>query len=61
MVDRTQLTLDTRGIERQLDNLPAVLRATVARLKELEEGEQAEYARAALYHLFRMVRAGGAS
>ncbi|MBK7078084.1 MAG: metallophosphoesterase [Myxococcales bacterium] len=56
VVDRTQLTLDTRGIERQLDNLPAVLRATVARLKELEEGEQAEYARAALYHLFRMVR-----
>ena len=48
--------LDTRGIEAQLASLPAVLRATVARLKDLEQGEDAEVARAALYHLYQLVR-----
>jgi hypothetical protein len=58
-LDRSQLTLDTRGIEIQLSHLPAVLRATVARLKELEatdDAKVAEVAQAALYHLYRLVR-----
>jgi DNA repair exonuclease SbcCD nuclease subunit len=58
---RERLLLDTRGIEADFADLPDVLRATVARLKELERGDQPEVAREALYHLFRMVRAGGAS
>jgi hypothetical protein len=37
--------------------LPPVLRATVARLRALEHGESPEVARAALYHLFQLVRA----
>lgn len=56
LVDRARLVLDTRGIETQLANLPAVLRETVARLKALEDTENGEVARAALYHLFRLVR-----
>lgn len=55
-LDRSRLVLDTRGIEAQLASLPAVLRATVARLKDLEQGEDAEVARAALYHLYQLVR-----
>lgn len=55
-LNRSRLTLDTRGIETQLSDLPAVLRATVTQLKELEATEQAEVARAALYHLYRLVR-----
>ena len=53
---RSGLALDTRGIEAALASLPPVLRATVARLKELEQGDAPEVARAALYHLFRLVR-----
>lgn len=55
-LSRSRLTIDTRGIEIQLSDLPAVLRATVTRLKELEATESAEIARAALYHLYRLVR-----
>jgi DNA repair exonuclease SbcCD nuclease subunit len=55
-VDRSGLVLDTRGIEVQLQHLPPVLRDTVARLKALEDTERGEVARAALYHLFRLVR-----
>ena len=55
-LDRTGLALDTRGIEAALAGLPAVLRATVARLQALEQGDEPEVARAALYHLFRLVR-----
>lgn len=56
-LDRRQLTLDTRGLEAELAGLPSVLRATVARLREEEAGESPEIARAALYHLFQLVRA----
>ncbi len=56
VLDRSNLVLDTRGIEAQLASLPSVLRATAARLKELEQGDQPEVARAALYHLFQLVR-----
>lgn len=56
-VDRSRMIVDTRGIESALVDLPPVLRATVAKLRELEGGEQAEHARAALYHLYRTVRA----
>jgi DNA repair exonuclease SbcCD nuclease subunit len=58
-LDRSQLILDTRGIETQLSDLPAVLRATVTRLKQLEATDDvkaAEIAQAALYHLYRLVR-----
>lgn len=55
-LNRARLTLDTRGIETQLADLPAILRAAVARLKELEATERAEIARAALYHLYRLVQ-----
>lgn len=58
-LDRSQLILDTRGIETQLSDLPAVLRATVTRLKQLEATDDvkvAEVAQAALYHLYRLVR-----
>ncbi len=55
-LDRRALSLDTRGIEASLAGLPAVLRATVARLQALEQGDEPEVARAALYHLFRLVR-----
>lgn len=56
-LDRGRLVLDTRGLESTLTELPPVLRAAVARLRELEAGDEPEYARAALYHLFRTVRA----
>ncbi len=58
---RQQMVLDTRGIEASFTDLPEVLRATVARLRELERGEQSEIAREALYHLFRLVRGARAS
>lgn len=58
-LNRSKLTVDTRGIETQLSDLPAVLRETVTRLKQLEATDDpkvAEYAQAALYHLYRLVR-----
>lgn len=58
-LDRSQLALDTREIEAQLSDLPAVLRATVTRLKQLEatdDAKAAKIAQAALYHLYRLVR-----
>lgn len=58
-LDRSQLLLDTRGIETQLSDLPAVLRATVTRLKQLEATDDVKataIAREALYHLYRLVR-----
>lgn len=55
-LERQGLRLDTSGIEEQLTDLPEVLRATVARLRALEEGSDPEVARAALYHLYRLVR-----
>lgn len=53
---RDRMVLDTRGIEASFRELPEVLRATVTRLQELEQGERPEVAREALYHLFRLVR-----
>jgi DNA repair exonuclease SbcCD nuclease subunit len=61
-LDRSELVLDTRGIETQLSDLPAVLRATVTRLKQLEATDDvkaAAIAREALYHLYRLVRQEG--
>ena len=60
-LDRRRMVLDTRGIEAELAALPPVLLAAVSRLKELEAGDQAEVARAALYHLFRLAREALAS
>jgi len=55
-LDRHRMVLDTQGIESQLANLPDVLRVTFDRLKAMEGGDQGELARAALYHLYRLVR-----
>jgi DNA repair exonuclease SbcCD nuclease subunit len=54
--ERTRMRLDTDGIEALLADLPDVLRATVTRLRQLEAGEEGEAARAALFHLYRLVR-----
>jgi DNA repair exonuclease SbcCD nuclease subunit len=53
---RRRMELDTRGLSESLSDLPDVLRATVTRLKSLEDGESGDYARAAMFHLYRMVR-----
>ncbi len=54
---RDGLTLSTQGIDEHLANLPEVLQRTAARLRALEtEGELAETARRALYHLYRLTR-----
>ncbi len=55
-IERERMALNTRGIEQELTDLPDVLRATVQRLQALESGDQAEVARAALYHLYKLVR-----
>jgi DNA repair exonuclease SbcCD nuclease subunit len=60
-LDRHRMILDTGDIETHLASLPEALRVTVDRLKELESGEQAEVARAALVHLYRLVRKAGAA
>lgn len=59
-VARRNLLLDSRGIEESFGELPDVLRAAVAQLKQLEGTEQAEVARTALFHLYRLVRAAEA-
>jgi DNA repair exonuclease SbcCD nuclease subunit len=58
--DRGRMRLDASGLEALLADLPEVLRATVAQLRTLDDGEQGEAARAALYHLYRLVREGAA-
>lgn len=56
-IDRDALELDTRDIEQMFENLPPVVRAAARKLKEEEElGENAEAARLALYHLYRLSR-----
>ncbi len=60
-LDRRSLALDSRGIEAALTDLPDVLRATFERLQALETGEQAEVAKAALFHLYKLVRDAEAS
>jgi len=60
-LDRERMLLDTKDIEKELSDLPDVLRAAFARLRDLEKEEQREIAQAALYHLYRLVREGRAS
>lgn len=55
-LDRERMQLETRDIEEAFENVPDVLKATVSRLRALEAGDQAEVARAALFHLYRLVR-----
>jgi hypothetical protein len=50
------MIFDTTDIETHLASLPDVLRATFDRLKAMDAGDQSEIARAALYHLYRLVR-----
>lgn len=59
-VDRDRMVLETRGIEQAFRDMPAVLRATVSKLQLLENGENPEVARAALYHLYKLVREANA-
>lgn len=58
---RQRVVLDTDNIESQISDLSEVLRASFERLKELEKTEQAEIAREAQYHLYRLVRKAEAS
>ena len=55
-VDKSGLRLDTSNIENAFDGLPDVLLAAVERLRELEEGDQAEVAQKALLHLLDAVK-----
>jgi DNA repair exonuclease SbcCD nuclease subunit len=56
-LDAEGLVLDTREVEQVFEDLPAVVRAAVRRLKEEEEtGPSPEVARRALYHLYRLSR-----
>jgi DNA repair exonuclease SbcCD nuclease subunit len=59
-LDRDRMVLETRGIEQAFSGMPAVLRATVQRLQQLEAGDKPEVARAALYHLYKLVREANA-
>ena len=60
-IERDRMTLDTGTLDHHLRDLPDVLRATVERLKALEaeavaNGEEPEITRAALFHLYKLVR-----
>lgn len=57
---RDGLRLDMTGVDSSFVDVPDVLRATVARLKQREAAGEGELARRALYHLYRVVQ-GGAS
>ncbi|MBT3221190.1 MAG: hypothetical protein HN348_19075, partial [Proteobacteria bacterium] len=56
-VHRDGLRLDTRNIAEVFTDLPSVVQATARRLREEEEGENAEAARKALYYLYQLTRA----
>ncbi len=60
-LDRDGMVLDTRTLDEDLQDLPEVLRATIQRLKAKEAealaaGDDPEVARAALFHLYKLVR-----
>jgi len=60
-VDRERLELDTASLPRVLDDAPDVIRTVASRLEALaraegHESERGEYARRALYQLYRLVR-----
>lgn len=55
-LDKARLVLDTRNIEAVFANLPEAVREAAARLKKEEDGENADVARRALYHLYTLVR-----
>lgn len=58
-IERDRLELDTRDIEQVFAGLPTVLAATAKALKE-EEARSPETVQRALFHLYRLSRAGGA-
>lgn len=62
LLDRSALTLDSRDIEKDLQDVPDVIRAAIQKLKAIEgtEEEQA-VARLALYQLYQLVRGARAS
>jgi DNA repair exonuclease SbcCD nuclease subunit len=55
-VDAERLVLDTTDIESAFADVPEVLQAAVERLRAREHGEDAERAKRALYHLYRLVK-----
>lgn len=59
-IERERMVLETRGIDQAFRGLPEVLQATVKRLQELEDSDNPEVARAALYHLYKLVREANA-
>jgi DNA repair exonuclease SbcCD nuclease subunit len=58
-IDRSELELDTGDIDEAFEDLPEVLRGAVARLRQAEQGEAADRAKRALYHLYRLVKEVG--
>lgn len=57
-VHTEELRVDPRDADEVFRDLPDVLRATVERLRALEQGEDAEKARRALVHLYRLMQEG---
>lgn len=55
-VDREGLRLDTRDVEAVFGDLPEVFMTAIERLRTLEDGDQRDIAKRALYHLYTMVR-----
>src|SRR5690606_23244662 len=55
-VDRSELELDTRDFESTFEDLPEVLQATIRRLEAAQTGDMHDPAKAALYHLYRLIK-----
>lgn len=55
-VDREDFVLDTDDIEAAFEDVPDVLAAAIARLRQVEDTEEGPTARRALYHLYRLVK-----
>lgn len=55
-LDRSRLELDIRDIEAVFANMPEQVCEAVRRLRQKENGEQADVARRALYHLYTLAR-----
>ncbi len=58
-LDAGGLKLDTTDAEGLFEGLPASLEAAARKLKAMEQGEDGEVARRALWKLYRLVREGG--
>ena len=61
LLDRSALRLDSRDIEKALQDVPDVIRAAIQKLKAMEGTEDEDVARRALYQLYQLVREARAS